>query len=92
VQASCEFSLLVSQKIHFDLSLTALDDALKQFYKKKSVFRDLEMLMSAKAKVNEMLAGESHQLREQKTHAMCAVMDVLVYRAQNVTTSNRRQF
>ena len=29
VSASCEFSLLVSQQNHSDLSLKALDDALK---------------------------------------------------------------
>jgi len=34
-QALCEFSLLVSQQNHSDLSFTALDDALKRFYKKK---------------------------------------------------------
>jgi len=38
VRALCEFSLLVSQQNHSDLSLTALDDALKQFYKKKGAF------------------------------------------------------
>ena len=31
VQTLCEFSLLVSQQNHSDLSLTALDDALKNF-------------------------------------------------------------
>jgi hypothetical protein len=38
VRALCEFSLLVSQQNHSDLSLTALDDALKRFYQKKSIF------------------------------------------------------
>jgi hypothetical protein len=32
VQVLCEFSLLVRQQNHSDLSLKALDDALKQFY------------------------------------------------------------
>jgi len=38
VRAFCEFSLLVSQQIHSDLSLNALDDALKRFYLKKGIF------------------------------------------------------
>jgi len=50
------------------------------------------MSMSAKAKVNEQLARESHQLREQMIHKFCAAMEILVYRAEKVTTSNRRQF
>jgi len=33
VRALCEFSLLVSQQNHSDLSLAALDDALKRFHK-----------------------------------------------------------
>jgi len=32
VRAVCEFSLLVSEHNHSDLSLKALDDALKRFY------------------------------------------------------------
>jgi hypothetical protein len=35
VWALCEISLLVSQQNHSDLSLKALDDALKLFYQKK---------------------------------------------------------
>jgi len=38
VLAPCEFSLLVSQQNHSDRSLTALDNALKQFYKMKGDF------------------------------------------------------
>jgi len=38
VWALPEFSLLVSQQNHSDLSLTALDYALKRFYKKNGVF------------------------------------------------------
>jgi len=34
VRAFCEFSLLVSQLNHSDLSITALDDELKELYKK----------------------------------------------------------
>jgi len=56
VWASCEFSLLVSQHNHSDLSLTALDNALKRLYKKKGAFREEKMSKSAKAKVDEQLA------------------------------------
>jgi len=38
VWALCEFSLLVSQQNHLDLSLKALNDALKRFYTKKCFF------------------------------------------------------
>ena len=61
VRALCEFSLLVSQQNYSDLSLTALDDALKQFYRKKGAFREQKMSKSAKAKVDKQLATESHQ-------------------------------
>jgi hypothetical protein len=37
--ALCEFSILVSWQNHSDLSLTALDDTQKQFYKKKGAFQ-----------------------------------------------------
>jgi len=56
VQASCEFSLLVSQQNHSDLSLAAPDDALKGYHKKKGAFRHHKMSKSAKAKVDELLA------------------------------------
>jgi len=72
VRALCEFSLLVSQQNHSDLSLTALDNALKRFYRKKGAFREQQMLKSVKAKVDEQLATESHQLRDQKIHKIRA--------------------
>ena len=62
VRALCEFSLLGSQQHHSDLSLTALDNALKRFYKKKGAFREQKMSKYAKAQVDELLARESHQL------------------------------
>ena len=92
VHALCEFSLLVSQQNHSDLSLKALDDALMRFYKKKGAFRDQKMSKSAKAKVDELLARESHHLREQKIHKIRAAMEVQLYGAEKVTTSKRRQF
>jgi len=75
VQALCKFSLIVSQQNHSDLSLKALDDALKRFYQKKGIFREQKMSKSAKAKVDDLLAKESHQLREQKIHKIRAAME-----------------
>jgi len=92
VRALCESSLLVSQQNHSDLSLTALDDELKQFDKKKCAFREQNMLKSAKASVDDQLAMESHPLREQTIHKIRTAMEVQVYRAEKVTTSKRRQF
>jgi len=91
VRALCEFSLLVSQQNHSDLSLTALDDALKRFYNKKGAFQEQKMSKSVQAKVDEQLATESHQLHERKIDKICAAMEVQVYGAENVTTSKRRQ-
>jgi len=70
VRALCEFSLLVSQQNHSDLSLTAQDDALNGLYKKKGAVREQLMSKSAKAQVDELLARESHQLQEQKIHTI----------------------
>jgi hypothetical protein len=92
VLALCEFSLLVSQQNHADLSLNALDDALKRFYQKKGVFREQKMLKSAKAKVDDLLATESHQLREQKIHKIRAAMEAVVCGAEKVSTTKCRQF
>jgi len=38
VRALCEFSPLVSQQNHSDVSLNALDYALKRFYQKTGIF------------------------------------------------------
>jgi hypothetical protein len=91
VRALCQLSLLVSQQNSSDLSLTTLDDAQKRFYKKKGAFREQKMSKSAKAKVDEPLAKKSHQLREQQIHQISAAMKVLVYGAEKVTISKRRQ-
>jgi len=53
VLALCEYSLLVSQHNHSDLSLTALDDALKQFFKWNGAFQAQKMLKSVKATVDQ---------------------------------------
>jgi len=92
VRALCEFSLLVSQHNHSNQSLAALDDALKQFYKKRSAFQDQKMSKTAKAKVDELLAREFHYLREQKIHKIHAAMEVQLHGAEKVTTSKQRQF
>jgi len=92
VRALCEFSLLISHQNHSDLSLKVLDDALKRFYQKKDIFREQKMLKSAKAKVDDLLATESHQLREQKIHMIRAAMEALVYGAEKVSTTKRRIF
>jgi len=60
VRASCEFSLLVRQRNHSDLSLTALDDALKRFYQNEDIFQEQKMSKSVKAKVDDLLATEYH--------------------------------
>jgi len=92
VRALCEFSHLVSQQNHSDVSLAALDDALKRFYKMHGAFRDEKMSKSAKAKVNELLAAGSNPLREQKIRKVRAAMEDQLYGAEKVTTSKRRQF
>jgi len=63
MQALCEFSLLASQQNHSDLSLTVLDNALIQLYPKMGAIREQNMSKSAKAKVDEQLAMESHPLK-----------------------------
>jgi hypothetical protein len=50
------------------------------------------MSKSAKAKVDDLLARESHLFREQKIHKISAAMEALVYGAEMVSTTKRRQF
>jgi len=92
VWALCEFSLLVSQQNFSDVSLRALDNALRRFYKRKGAFGDLKMSKSAKAKVDELLAGKSHHLREQKIHKIHGAIEDQLYWAEKVTTSKQWQF
>jgi hypothetical protein len=91
VRALCEFSPLVSQQNHSDLSLTALEDALTRFHE-KGAFREQKTSKSAKAQVDELLAREFHHVHEQKIYKICAAIDVQVYWAQQDKTTNRRQF
>jgi len=61
-------------------------------YQKKGIIREQKISQSAKAKVDDLLATESHQLREQKIHKIRATMEALVYGAEKVSTPKRRQF
>jgi hypothetical protein len=92
VWAVCQFCVLVSQQNHFDLSLNALDDALKQFCQQQGIFRDQTMSKSVKATVDDLLATESDQLGEQKILKTHAAMEALVYGAEKVSTTKHRQF
>jgi hypothetical protein len=92
VHTLCESPLLVSQQNHSDLSLTALDNALKRFSKKMGFFQDKQMSKSMKVKVDEQFATKSNQLQEQMIHTIRTSLEVLVYRPEKVTTSKQRQF
>jgi len=50
------------------------------------------MSKSATAKVDDMVAKESHQLCEQKIHKIRAPIEALVYGAEKVSSTKRRQF
>jgi len=91
LQALYEFSLLVSPQNHSDQSLTALEDALKQFYMKKGAFWKQQMSMSAMAIFDELLVRESHQLRVQMIDKLRAAMEVQVYGADKLRTTNGRK-
>jgi len=62
----CKFSLLHSQQNNSDLSINVLDNALKWFYYKQGAFQWQKMSKTAKAKVDQQLATESHQLRKHR--------------------------
>ena len=91
-RALCEFSLLVSRLTHSDLSITAIDNALRGLHQKKQSFGEQKMSKSAKSKVGDLFATGSHQLHEQKFHKVCAAMEALVCGAGMVSTTKRRQF
>ena len=50
------------------------------------------MSKSAKAKVDDLLAKQPHQLWAQKIHMICAAIEALVYGAEMVSTTKCRQF
>jgi len=88
----CEFSLHVGQQNHSDLTLTAVDDALTGFCKKKNPVREQKISKSAKAQVDDPVARESHQLRAQMIQKIRAALEVQAYWAEMVTTTRRTQF
>jgi len=92
VRALCEFCLLVSRQNHSDLSLKALDDALKRVYQRKGIFREQKMSKYAKVNVDALLATGSHQLRERKIHKIRAAMEAHAHGAENFSTTEHRQF
>jgi hypothetical protein len=49
------------------------------------------MLKSAKAKLDDLMATESHHLRKQKIHKIRAAIEAQVYWAENVSSTIRRQ-
>jgi hypothetical protein len=59
VRAFNDFSVLVSQHSHSDLSLIALGNALKRFCKVKDVFWEHDISKLAKTRVDEQCASES---------------------------------
>jgi len=61
-------------------------------FTRKMVLLEQKMSKSGTAKVDEQLARESHQLREQMIHKISAAMEVQVYRAEKVTTTKQRQY
>jgi len=87
VRALCAFSRHVSQQNHSDLSSKALVQAQMRFYQKKGIFREQKMSKSAKAKADDLLAMESHQLREENIQMIRAAMEALVYWAAMVSTT-----
>jgi len=92
VRALCECSLLVSQQNHSDPSPTALDDTLNSLHMKKVGFWEYQLSKTAKTKLDELLARESHLVREQNIDTICAAIETQVYVAEKVTTIKKRQF
>jgi hypothetical protein len=50
------------------------------------------MSKSAKAKVDDLLARDSHYLQEQNIYKIFAVTEALVYGAEMVSTTQRREY
>jgi hypothetical protein len=92
VRALCDYSLLVSQQNGSDVFLKARDSSLKTFYQKKGFLQEQKMSTSTKAKEDDLLATESHQLREHKIHQIHPAMEALVYGADKISTTKHMQF
>ena len=50
------------------------------------------MSKSGKAKLDDLLARESHLSRKQRIYKICAAMEALVYGAEMVSTTKLTQF
>ena len=92
VRALCEICLLVSQQNHSDVSLKAVEDAVKRFYQKKGICREQKMSKSAKAKVDDLLVTESHQLHARKIHKIRTAIEALVYGVERFPPQNTHNF
>jgi len=92
VWALWEFSLFDRQQNRSDQSLTALDNALMRLYTKMFACHDQGLWKAVKAKVNNLLQREAHQLHEQNINEICAVMDDQVYRVESVETRKQSLF
>jgi len=91
-QAFCEFSLLVSQQNHSDLSLKAVDNTLEQVDQETGIFRVQKLSNSATAQVDDLLTMVSQQLHERKSPRIRAALEALVYWAEKVSSTKRKQF
>jgi hypothetical protein len=58
----------------------------------KGIFREQKMSKSVKANVDDLLAMESNQSREQKIDKIFAAMEALVDGAEKVSKTKRRLF
>ena len=92
VRALCEFCLLVSQRSHSDLSLTALDDALKPFYSLKGVFRKQKMSKTTETKVMNEVRRECVKIRKQKIDKIRVAVETEVYGAHKINAAKRKRF
>jgi len=91
VQAIGDFSLLVSQPNHSDLTHTAVGDVLNAYYKKKRAIQGQTMLKSAKAKVYDQFARKAHLIHDLKIHTICSAKEVQVNGAEMVPTTKQRK-
>jgi len=87
----CEFSLLVSQQNRSYLSLKPVDNTVMQFYQRQSAVQEQTLWKSVKAIVDEQLAKESHQFREQQICDIPTAIEVFVYGVEKVSAIQQRQ-
>jgi len=75
VHAFCEFSIL-SQHIHSDLFLKALDNVLTRFYQTPDIYGEQWMAKCVKARLNKLVGMESHLPRKQKIQIILTALEV----------------